>query len=224
MCAESCAQVAWIPRAIVANAHSRSHDGCTTAPKSWLASSSSRIVRRGLLPLPPLLLYYDSSGLSLYLRDWSLFLFFFYFFLFSSYFRFISFFLFLFLLLLSPSLLYVHNIATFSPFFFRDRGSGRRNLRRDWLERRCKLHSHWLSRAPWWQERRRGCSRAINTFCSSRFLISRTSLLYTLPILRLHRPGPGGETAAAPCSLSCCDVVFFRSLNPVWLSIPFRLA
>lgn len=35
----------------------------------------------------------------------------------------------------------------------------------------------------------------INTFCSSRFLISRTSLPYsTLPTLRLHRPGPGGET------------------------------
>lgn len=64
----------------------------------------------------------------------------------------------------------------------------------------------------------------INTFCSSRFLISRTSLPYTLPILRLHRPGPGpgGETllilrrSFLPLPSIPCDSPFH--------SIPFRLA
>lgn len=115
---------------------------------------------------------------------------------------------------------HTHNIETRDLSFFcfvfpsLSRIEAERNLHRDWLERRCKLHSYWLSSSPsirWWL-REAAAERSIHS--------AAAGFSYLEPPFT-HPPSIDQEEHYGRAD--CCVVSFFflRSLNPVWLhSIP----
>lgn len=130
-------------------------------------------------------------------------------------------FLFLFSIPLSFVHTYTHNIETrdlsFFCFVFPSLSTieAERNLHRDWLERRCKLHSYWLSSSPsirWWL-REAAAERSIHS--------AAAGFSYLEPPFT-HPPSIDQEEHYGRAG--CCVVSFFFSPLPQSRVTPFHSA